>query len=237
MTNEISPLASVAFDVGNAIPDSGVTRLTLDDADTSGGTTTDVWGDNDGTINGATSGVSGANQTYTTNEGFSFDGTDDYVNSGGFDVGQGVSVAAWLRFSSNDNSDVIPVNKRASSGDNLGINIEYGTRASGEIDCFVATDNGSEPTVGSTAVDDGAWHHIVGTFDGSEIELFVDGSSEGTTALSGDQSSSSELAIGKNHSSGDFNNRHYDGDIDDVRVYDKGLSATEASDLYNTGSI
>jgi hypothetical protein len=30
---------------------------------------------------------------------------------------------------------------------------------------------------------------------------------------------------------------YWDGRIDDVRVYDKGLTSTEVSNLYNTGSI
>lgn len=219
----------------DVIPESGISRWTLDDADTSGGTTTDVWGNNDLTINGATTGISGANQTYTTNEAFSFDGTDDYCNSTAFDEGQDVSVALWCRFSSADNTDVMLLNKRADAAS--GINIEYGTRAAGEIDVFVDTDSSSAQVVASTAVDDDNWHHVIATYDGTVVELYIDGSSEGTSSLSGDQSASTELALGKQYDDGATNDRHYNGDIDDARVYDKGLNGTEASNLYNTGSI
>ena len=49
----VAPDGTVVFEDA-AIPDSGVSRWTFDDGDTDSGTALDVWNDNDGTINGAT---------------------------------------------------------------------------------------------------------------------------------------------------------------------------------------
>jgi len=166
----------------DAIPDSGVARWTFDDADTESGTTLDVWGDNDGNITGATTGVSGANQTYTTNEAYDFDGADDYVTaplplSGSVDV----SLAFWINVDAYSSSTHGLVHMGTGDTNNesaYGIIINQ--------DEYVIAGYGGEYDfdTGITA-STGTWVHLVATYDSStdDVTFYIDGSSQASGTL------------------------------------------------------
>ena len=75
------------------------------------------------------------------------------------------------------------------------------------------------------------WHHLIWTWDGTTHYAYVDGVEVMATTDSATPSSSTTGArIGSwNHSTG----REFDGSIRDVRIYDYGLSADQASSLYS----
>ena len=80
---------------------------------------------------------------------------------------------------------------------------------------------------------DGNWHHVVGTRSGDTFSLYVDGSlvDSTTSAGFGSVSSSETLRIGASSSShGDF-----DGLIDEVRLYDRDLTASGVTELFIDG--
>mgnify|MGYP002529038967 CR=1 FL=1 len=72
------------------------------------------------------------------------------------------------------------------------------------------------------------WHHIVIALNGADIKLFIngkeDGSIEGDTKVSGPF-----LTIGMPHN----HRRGFFGSIDDVRIYNRALSAEEVKALYD----
>ena len=73
-----------------------------------------------------------------------------------------------------------------------------------------------------------AWNHVVGTFDGSELKLYVNGVLRTSQAYAGTISVAPHAVnIGRNSEAID---RVYQGSIDDVRLYDRAL--TEAEVLY-----
>ncbi len=76
------------------------------------------------------------------------------------------------------------------------------------------------------------WRHVVGTYDGSTMRVYVDGVEIGTgKAVSGILSpSSGDFVIGGQATSG----KSYMGSIDDVRVYNRALNSGEISALYNS---
>lgn len=214
------------------VPPSGLARWTFDDADTSGSTATDVWAGNDGTITGATTGASGANQTYTTNEAYSFDGTDDYVTvpNGIFSGLSEYTVAFWINFGViNDGNFHTGV---AFVEDAL---IQFRQDQDGTIRFRQQNDQANAFAVTSSATA-GTWTHWMCIWDGSQIELFKDNTSQGTAAIS-----SMNTTQGDGNGIAVYNPSspvaHLEGDMDDVRVFDKALSSTERSDLYNNGSI
>lgn len=80
---------------------------------------------------------------------------------------------------------------------------------------------------------DGDWHYLVGTWDGSVATLYIDG----TFATSGNLTGTlvdrdQNFVIGGNEGASD---RYFDGYLDDVRVYDRTLSADEVLRLYQLG--
>jgi hypothetical protein len=83
----------------------------------------------------------------------------------------------------------------------------------------------------STSVNDGSWHHVAMTHDGSTLSLFIDGGLESQTASGAptDASQTLEFIVGDLGQSGGGNNggRTFAGMIDDVRVYNSVLSEGE----------
>ena len=79
---------------------------------------------------------------------------------------------------------------------------------------------------------DGNWHHIVGTFNGTVWKIYGDGSLdvslEDACTL---ESSDYPLYIGAR----DYNYSFYGGSIDDVRIYNTALSSSQIKQEYIAG--
>lgn len=69
------------------------------------------------------------------------------------------------------------------------------------------------------------WHHVAGTYDGATLRLYIDGEPAGSASYGGRVAESPyPLKIG---SSGYDDARLFDGLIDDVRIWNRALSADE----------
>lgn len=94
---------------------------------------------------------------------------------------------------------------------------------------------GGEGTT-NTAIPLNDWTHVVAVADtNSQYKVYLDGLlvADWTAQADLGYSNLEHLLIGKNfHGHGD--NRHFDGSIDDVAIYDRALSATEVGSLFNT---
>jgi hypothetical protein len=101
-------------------------------------------------------------------------------------------------------------------------------------DDHVSLSGGSPHSLRSPGiVPPGEWHHVAGTWNGNEKELYIDG--EEVIELDADVSYD-DHAI---YLGGDQNNGaealHWDGMLDDLRVYNRDLSASEIEDLFELG--
>ena len=99
-------------------------------------------------------------------------------------------------------------------------------------------DSGSLETLSVTQANHGistgsGWHHVVAVFDGSNSKIYVDGSSK--TLASSTFTGSAEFINGIYLGSykGSLN---YNGKMDEVGVWDRPLSSSEVTELYNGGS-
>jgi hypothetical protein len=75
------------------------------------------------------------------------------------------------------------------------------------------------------------WHFISVTYDGSHVNFYVDGVSDGSsvrTGIMGGSAPSGAVIGGRSHV-------YSDGSIDEVRIYNRALSPDEISDLYTLG--
>lgn len=97
---------------------------------------------------------------------------------------------------------------------------------------------GERNVFSSRSVADGKWHHVVSTFDGSEMVIYVDGQEQKRKTVPHMKIgiSKSVLRIGN----GDLNSRRrdgsleilaFDGEIHDVRIYNRALSPDEVAAL------
>ncbi|WP_295817683.1 PKD domain-containing protein [uncultured Microbacterium sp.] len=147
-----------------------------------------------------------------------------------------VSVEAWVNTTSTRGGRIVGFGDSAT-----------GTSSSGGTDRVLyldttgrvnfAINDGAYRTVYSRgSVNDGQWHHLVGTVDGTGMQLFVDGIRVGRSqAATTPKSYTGYWRIGADQTSG-FTNRPTDaglaGSIDDVAVYPKALSQTDVQSHY-----
>ena len=84
---------------------------------------------------------------------------------------------------------------------------------------------------GPTASPVNAWTHVALTYDGTTLRLFVNGTQVATQAATGAiQTTTNPLWIGGNSPYGEY----FAGLIDEVRVYNRALTATEIQTDMNT---
>jgi hypothetical protein len=217
-----------SFQLASAIPDSGVVRYTFDKADTNVSTAIDMWNGNDGTINGATTGISGSNQTYTTNEAYDFDGIDDNVDTSISDIAT-ATLTAWVNLDSADsnNREIISTRNSDSGG-----GLRYGDSNDNRWALYTRN-GGSWTAVAGSIASTNTWVHLAGVIDDNNQLILYENGSKVASAGIGSRNLGNQYRVGERPDGSDI----FDGSIDDVRIYDKALSETEISNLYNTGEI
>lgn len=83
-------------------------------------------------------------------------------------------------------------------------------------------------------INDNTWHHVAAVYDGANVTLYVDGSSDGSVAKTGNLTTSSRnVRIGARHTTS--MGEYFTGIIDDVRIYNKALSASEIQQIHDNG--
>jgi concanavalin A-like lectin/glucanase superfamily protein len=77
------------------------------------------------------------------------------------------------------------------------------------------------------------WTHVASTYNGSRLTVWIDGQRAGSRAVSGKTCANNEpLAIGaKNAPSKGLLEAFWDGRLDEVRIYQRALTATEIGQL------
>jgi Ca2+-binding RTX toxin-like protein len=191
-------------------------------------------GDNTGTHENGPMYVAGNPAISPNPSALKFDGTDDHVrvaDSNDFDFGTGsFTVSAFVKTGTGDTS-VLGNFDATQRGWGLYL------YDSGRVNFFAYGSAGANDTSFGAPVLDEGWHHVAGVYTRSgaslTIDMYVDGVLVGSnTSTVGDITSSSDLLLG--HYLGQ---PHYDGVLDDVRVYDRALSANEIPSLSNGCTI
>lgn len=77
------------------------------------------------------------------------------------------------------------------------------------------------------------WTHVAGTYNGSRLRVWINGVRSGSRAITGGACHNDRpLAVGaKNHPAAGLLEAFWDGQLDDVRLYRRALSATEIGGL------
>ena len=189
---------------------------------------------NDGTVNGATwqtkdqcgLGLGGC---------LSFDGVDDYVeisNSDSLNIGGNVTLSLWL-YANSFNNNLADIYARYN-GMNSGIVLEKNDGAN-SVSFYIG--DGIDTIGASTStLSTNRWYHIVATYGGTNIKIYVDSVLQDTQAQSPPATYIGIARIGW-HSTVPENRRFWDGLIDEVAIYDKALTASQIQHLYAQGLI
>jgi hypothetical protein len=152
----------------------------------------------DGTYAGATAGVPGA-PIGGTNAAARFDGLNDYVDVGKFDVsGSAMTILAWFKVNSFDFDDGRIISKATSPDENDHYwmlstirqsgryRLRYRLKTSGNTKTLIAN-KGNLPT--------GQWVFAAATYDGSQMTLYEDGSPVGSTGKTGSITTNSDVPV------------------------------------------
>lgn len=83
---------------------------------------------------------------------------------------------------------------------------------------------------------DNIWHHVVVTRDGANGQFWVDGVLESTCGNMFSVYSASDVCVGNSFSSDSFQRKSWSGLLDQVRIFDRALSAAEVAALHAEGS-
>ena len=225
-----------------------VSHYKLDE--TLGTTAADSAGTNTGTLTNG--------PTWTTvklNNALSFDGLNDYVSVGtmgslGSTFANGNTIALWFK-SSVTGTIMNPfgiLNTGAKTAIVYRINSgKAGALNAGYIGFYFRGENGDETdeinggVESNTGITDGKWHHLVfsATPSANTMNIYVDGVAK-TVDYSHQETTSVmanfefPLTIGARNNRGTIEN-FTTGNLDDVRVYNRALSAGEIKMLYNMG--
>jgi len=160
----------------------------------------------------------------------SFNGTSSTINFGDSYIFSPsvnpLSFSLWIKTTNNTRY----IFSKGSAGA-----YEYGllNNASGQMELVAYNLSASSSVVitTSSAYNDGNWHHIVAIYDPSgNFKIYVDGSQQATSSTSITMGNSSNaLIFGKKFDV----SAEYDGLIDQVRIFNTVLSASEVTSLYN----
>lgn len=178
----------------------------------------------------------------------SFDGTDNYISAThdatlSFDVAAGATFSVWIKpdtvaggatFSTTNPRYILAKSPANVESSNyllrlLGGKIDFTYRNSGNTS-YVTQRSDSE------VVSAGSFQHVVAVHTGTSIVLYLNGSPVASTLTSGtatdsSRTNTSDFIIGKE---GLGTQRHFDGNVQNARIWNTALTAQQVSDIYTT---
>ena len=193
--------------------------------DEASGTLTDSSGNgNTGTWSGT-----GASH-YSTGKygnGGGFNGSDDYVTYNTITPGTSFSVGAWVYPTENGTTSHRTIIGFVSGSNDNNISIEM---RQGNYRFAIGNVNDAGRKV-EYPVTVNTWTYLLGTYDGSKLRFYINGSLIGTTSVTGTLPDAPQI----NGKFGSTNGTmyFYQGKLDETRIYNRALSPAEVKDLYN----
>ncbi len=187
----------------------------------------------------------------------SFDGTNDVVvvsdqdayspTNGSTDTAFSISAWVYVGDVSEDNGPFV-----AKSNNTIQTRNEYIFKhANGEVQFFIydstvnANGNQIRAQANAATLSDATWHHVVATYDGSKsasgIKLYTDASQTAATNDSTGtyvrlRNTATPLTFGATQDAANAN-RVFEDRMADVVFFDKELSSSEVTEIYNSGKI
>jgi len=162
--------------------------------------------------------------------GYTFDGVNDFINvsdPSSLNITGKITVASWIKLSASQLN--APIVARWGSDQSYLLGVDYVT--ANKIIFGIRVSEVSKTATSTNTYNDGKWHQVVGVFNGTNVLLYIDGGAEAVTgsATTGPiDGPANNVFIGSYNSLGNF----FNGSIDEVRIFDRALSANEVTQLY-----
>src|SRR3989338_2159023 len=187
---------------------------------------------NNGTVTGATLTT---DRKGTANRAYSFNGSSDFVNvphNANLNLTTAITISAWINIDPAGKADYQTILTKQDGVTDPELYMFRLQQSNGFL--LGRIQNAAYAVNSITGSTDltGAWHHVVFTYDANFLNLYVDGASAATpvakTITPG--TNTAALTIGKTLTLLRFAR----GTIDDARIYNRALSQTEITALYQS---
>jgi hypothetical protein len=181
-------------------------------------------GGHNGTVNGA------AWTTGKINTGLTFNGSSNSVITPAMALGGAFSVSAWV------NPSVAPqVGYVRIAETNYASGFYLGTDTTGtRYKLIVNGGSGVTGSCGYGCAEGGTissgWHLVTATFDGATARLYVDNAVVGSDTFTAPSNTNLPLNIGISYVGSGYG---WNGTIDEVRLYNRALTAAEVNAIFN----
>lgn len=196
----------------------------------------DIVGLQHAVVTGATEATSGS-----VDESLAFDGVNDFLEASydsSHQPANEVTIQSWIKPNAvwDANTYYIAGNHDGSGGYALVVgnnSIEFHVRANG-VTNIASFDTSAGP------LDHTVYTHVVGAYDGTQLRLFINGTEEVTVPMGGtfpiEYANNNSFIIGAQATTttGAAGN-YFPGEIDEVALFDVGLSDTVVTEMYNRG--
>jgi len=197
-------------------------------------------GSNDGTSSGMTqANLVQSDLSFTSGHSpyaLDFDGTDDYISCGNDSslVPSSITISLWFKTSGSASAIPRLINKSygGSPYDSYFIRINNNV-----LNFKIGVSSASVQIAGTTNVIDGNWHNVIGTYDGSQLKLYLDGNSEATPISETRaiiENTSYNLTLGCELGAYGFS-WPFTGSMSNVSVWNTALTQTQVTEIYNEG--
>lgn len=166
-----------------------------------------------------------------------FDGVNDEVSVSKpnyLNISNPFTITAWIKTGTlkgtGDDGDIVTIWNAAGNQRGFALSIN-----NNKLKFITSTDGGGtllNNSIGSTSIgNDSDWIHVAGRFNGTSLEVFLNGSSDDSTpngAIVFNSNQTIEIAVSRQY--GWFN-----GSIADVRMFNRSLENNEIDQLYKRG--
>jgi len=177
--------------------------------------------------NGSSSGDIAWNRTGKVGGAYVFDGFDDNItiqDANSLDLANALTLEAWI-YKHNETSFFAGIIRKAQPETASAWNYMLRENDKGNMTVTLRNTTGDTVTLTTTgAIPVREWHHIAATYNGSLTRLYLDGKTNtSSSALTGPlRTYGYPVVIGDARTPS--SRRHFNGSIDEVRIYNRALS-------------
>ena len=166
------------------------------------------------------------------------DGSNDYINiphDSSLTIAGDLSISAWVYRDSTETGYTSIITKRGSTGSNTTYQFYLDRISDGGKLRFYNGSSANSPS-GGTTVPTNQWAHVAITIDSgvsNGTKWYVNGTAESSTnTFTINKSNTDDATIGR---LGSASNYYSKGKIDEVGLFSSVLSASDITDIYNSG--
>ena len=165
-----------------------------------------------------------------TGPALNFDGADDYVDCGDFDIDGNGTIVAWIYPTSVTGNNAILMKCNY-----IGVS-EYTDLSmyiyNGYLRVFIGDGTNYQVAESLLTISTNVWQFVAITVDGTTIKYYVDSATDSDSQTKTPAGNAYKYSVGKLGEYGGATNFYFNGTIDEVRIYNRALSASEIWQLY-----